>query len=223
MLLPTGGATVEIADVKVRGDRVEIIYGQLTIISFVNVLELPINSAYIIIEPFLKDDTMEIPRLLYASFIGIHLPGLISPAGMSHSSLFIPLTEKYGLLIEFGRSRDSDDVFRLALMKNEDMDRALTYSVHAKSFLCHAKNRMTIGDLLRNTKYSTNDRDFAVNAVRLLKLYRPGLQNHTLSKVCIPHSILKELEKHESDAKNVISRGIQKIPIFGPVIGAIIS
>ena len=200
-----------------------------------------IYRANIFLEPLANK--MDIPRLLYSMAIGTHLPMHVSPAGLTHAGLYIPINSWEGILLEYGayddrRSGDyknqihyleGRDGLRFLRISLKDLQQKKS-SVFYKIMECKVKHPMTIGNLLNSIRYQRWNQDsynpvgkncqrFVRETIKVLGLYRPGLRNHTYDKMDIPFGILNALEKNENDIGNVIWRGFNKIPIIGPIGG----
>ena len=169
------------------------------------------------------------------------LPAAVSPAKLSHASIYIPITENEGVWIEYGAYDDKrsgefkgqvhyyqgENGLRFAKMTTEEYKHRISTGKEMQVMIeCYVRNQMTIGELLQKIslndwskdKYSLiaqNCQRFAIYTLQLLGAYRKAFVLHGFAKVTVPVGILDCLEKNElnSDVDNF--RNVEKIPFLG--------
>ena len=206
------------------------------------ILNTVITNFFVNIEP-MGPKVFQVGRCIFNITTQV-LPAKISPAGASHASLYVPMSDKEGVWIEYGayddkRSGDfkgqvhyfqGTNGLRFAKMTRkeyfEKMDKA---GILSKMIECRARHQMTIKHLFESIssnnwskhKYSLgthNCQRFVVYSLQILGAYRTKIGIHCQDKVTIPFGILECLEKNELDSNLENIRIIEKIPCIGPLV-----
>lgn len=173
--------------------------------------------------------------------ITVALPAVISPAGLSHASIYVPISENEGVWIEYGAYDDKrsgefkgqvhyfqgNSGLRFAKMTAQEYQtRSSSAGEMQETVECYVRNQMTIRNLLQAVslndwskhKYSLvaqNCQRFVVYALQVLGAYRKTFCIRGVAKVTIPFGILDCLEKNELNSTNENIRIFEKIPFFG--------
>lgn len=203
------------------------------------ILNTMIHSININIEPLGKKSFQKF-RLIFAGFT-MMLPAAVSPAGLSHASLFVPTSEEEGIWIEYGAYDDKrsgefkgqvhyhqgDNGLRFVKMSSQEYyERYTNGGIMYEVVKCKIRNEMTIRDLLQRisenswSKYeyslvAQNCQRFVQYAVQILGASREEFHARAEEKVSIPFGILDCLQKNELNSSDDNFRMLEKIPFFG--------
>lgn len=203
------------------------------------ILNTLIRSVNINIEP-LGPELFQKCRNFFGG-VTVALPAAISPAGLSHASIYVPISETEGVWIEYGAYDDKrsgefegqvhyfqgENGLRFAKMTTQEYQRrSSSGGIMQETVECYVRNQMAIRNLLQTIssndwskhKYSLiaqNCQRFVIYAIQVLGAYRKTFCLRGTSKVTIPFGILDCLEKNELDSETENFRMVEKIPFFG--------
>lgn len=203
------------------------------------ILNTMIHSININIEPLGKK-SFQTFRAFFAGFT-MMLPAAISPAGLSHASLYVPISEDDGVWLEYGAYDDKrsgefrgqvhylqgDNGLRFVKMSSQEYyERHSNGGIMYEVVKCKIRNKMTIGSLLQKisendwSKYeysliAQNCQRFVQYAVQILGASREEFHARAEEKVSIPFGILDCLQKNELNSSDDNFRMVEKIPFFG--------
>lgn len=161
-----------------------------------------------------------------AKAVSLLLPSVLSPAGATHASLYIPTSSTQGIILEYGAydyKREGefmgqvhyfqgDGGLRFAKVSSDELTARLNKSKFNTAIECSIRNEMTIGELLSHFAYENWSREtyqlagqncqrFVLRSIEILEAERKSRDPHIISKTEIPFAILKTLETNEKRRK----------------------